>query len=211
MAEARNPHNEEASMRVFFDDCVERGVLLEFSPEEEAKLPQMFSAWNIQKGDRLFEPGCGSGRLTRLLPERVGPEGEVLAMDLSPRMITEAQKRGMPENVEAVVGSIYHIPREDDWFDKILCFCAFPHFTEPAAALAEMTRVLKPGGDFFVNHFVGSHVINDFHRKAGSAVEHHRLPIGHEWRDLLENCRLEMLEFIDRDDLFHLHAKLRKG
>jgi demethylmenaquinone methyltransferase/2-methoxy-6-polyprenyl-1,4-benzoquinol methylase len=198
---------EMSDIRDFFDSCAERGVLAEFTPEETVKLDALIEKWEIQKGDRVLEPGCGSGRLTARLAELIGDSGEVLAFDVSPRMIEKARARVLEPPVEWRVGSVYEIPRSDAWFDRVLCFCAFPHFTRPEEALREMSRVLKPGGHFWINHFVGSAIINDFHRKAGTAVENHVLPAFPDMARMLEKSGLKVAEFIDREDLYSLHAR----
>lgn len=160
----------------FFDDLATREILVEFDEEEKKKVAALLNRWDIQPGDRILEPGCGAGRLTALLADRVGPEGAVLAMDVSPGMIQKAQARNLPAQVELLCGSVYKTPRPDNSFDKILCFCVFPHLTRHTEALAEFARLLRPGGQIWINHLVSRTAINDHHRKVETVVSDHRLP-----------------------------------
>lgn len=88
--------------------------------------------------------GCGTGRATELLAPFVG---RVVAVDHSGAMLDEARRRveGSP-NVELRQGEIENLPLEDGELDAALLVLVLHHLADPAEALAEVGRVLAPGG-----------------------------------------------------------------
>jgi SAM-dependent methyltransferase len=84
----------------------------------------------------------------------------------------------------------------------------FPHFNDPARALARMAELLKPGGVVIVSHFIGRHEVNDVHRKAGTAVEQDMLPDAPAMRSLFHEAGFEVTLLEDLPDLYLLRAGL---
>ncbi|MBN1515679.1 class I SAM-dependent methyltransferase [Candidatus Sumerlaeota bacterium] len=203
-----NSANTDQQIAIFFDQCAEQRLMTEFPPEERVKLEQFFSLWEIQPGHRVLEPGCGSGRLTAELAQAVGAQGEVYACDLSPGMLRIAQERQLPDCVHWAQTSALNIRRPDDWFDRVLCFCVFPHFMEPERVLQEFARVLKPDGRLWVNHFEGRESLNSFHRNAAPEVARHALPDADGMRELMEKAGFRVEQLIDCDDRYILGAVL---
>ncbi len=103
-------------------------------------------------GSRLIDVGCGTGDATASLAVRVSPSGFAVGVDSSEVMVTEARKRsaasGLP--LEFKVASAHELPFPDDYFDACTAERLFVHLTEPGRVLAEMVRVLKPGGRLVV-------------------------------------------------------------
>jgi ubiquinone/menaquinone biosynthesis C-methylase UbiE len=102
----------------------------------------------LRPGMRLLDVGCGPGSITRGLAERVAP-GEVIGLDLSRETLAaareEAAARGL-QNLRYEEGSVYALPFADASFDIVYAHQVLQHLREPAAALREMLRVLRPGG-----------------------------------------------------------------
>ncbi len=98
---------------------------------------------------RVLDAGCGPGTETLLLT-RLVPDGEVVGIDLAAGMVKtafeSAQRRGVG-NVAFYQADIAKLPREFEAdFDAVFSFGSFHHYPEPAAAVSEMHRVLRPGG-----------------------------------------------------------------
>ncbi len=103
----------------------------------------------IRPGERVLELGPGPGAFTVDAARRVGPQGRLIAVDIQPEMIalTEARVReaGL-DNVETHVASAYGLPLEDDSVDRAFLVTVLPEILDQGRALAELRRVLKPGG-----------------------------------------------------------------
>jgi SAM-dependent methyltransferase len=92
-------------------------------------------------GDRVLDVGCGPGNFSRAFA-RVG--GRVVGLDASATMLAEAVRAG--GGVEYVRGDAADLPFRDASFDAVCCFAALYFIEQPLRAIAEMARVLAPGG-----------------------------------------------------------------
>src|SRR5262245_38505302 len=101
----------------------------------------------IQRGMRVVDLGCGTGMVTQLLAELVGPAGEVVGVDYSAAQVEEARAL-LPaslKNVRFIEASATDtgLPRES--FDLVYCRFLLIHLKDPKSALSEMYDLLKPG------------------------------------------------------------------
>lgn len=106
----------------------------------------------LEPGDRVLDVACGTGVIARLAAERVGPEGSVTAVDVSADMIEVAKtppSTGAP--IEWLVGDATALQLPDDAYDVVLCQMGLMFMEDRQAAVAEMRRVLTPGGRLVVN------------------------------------------------------------
>ncbi|MBN2393372.1 MAG: methyltransferase domain-containing protein [Anaerolineae bacterium] len=96
------------------------------------------------EGSRLLEIGFGSGRLHVELAERYSMAG----LDRAPGMVRLTERRLAARGLtsELQVGDATALPWAEATFDAVLSTFAFSAFPDPDAALAEMVRVVKPGG-----------------------------------------------------------------
>jgi len=198
-------YREKAS---YFDDQVGSPWASDpYCPSEMAKLDRLFKQTGALKGLWLFEPGCGTGRLTEILAEKVGDSGRVVALDISARMVELARRRmSGKKNVEVHQQTIEDFPLKEGSFDLVLCHQVFPHLEDKAKALAKMGRALKPGGQLIIFHFIGFKEINNRHRKAGTAVENDLMPGAEEMGKLLSDAGLEIRLWQDDDQGYFLHV-----
>ena len=100
-------------------------------------------------GDTILELAAGFGDTSHAAAEIVGGEGRVLCTDFSPAMVDAARRRGDElgfVNVEYRVLDAERIELGDDSVDGVLCRCGYMLLPDPARALAETRRVLRPGG-----------------------------------------------------------------
>ena len=95
----------------------------------------------VQPGDRVLDACCGTGDLA-LAAEREG--GVVTGVDFSPRMLERARKKS--ETVTWVEGDLLALPFGDDSFDAATVGFGVRNVSDLDAALAELRRVLRPGG-----------------------------------------------------------------
>jgi SAM-dependent methyltransferase len=119
---------------------------------EESFMPALFAgsaevladAAGIGRGERVLDIGCGTGVVARAAARRVGAKGRVVGLDLNPRMLAVA-RRVAPE-IEWREGAAGEVPFEAGAFDVVTSQCALMFFPDQPRALAEMWRVLAPGG-----------------------------------------------------------------
>ncbi|MEM8753407.1 MAG: class I SAM-dependent methyltransferase [Pseudomonadota bacterium] len=109
-----------------------------------AKRPALAAAGPL----RALDCGAGDGALSLALA-RVAPRGvSADAVDLSPRMLAEARRRFAEAGLDAAtqVADVRDLPYLDGSFDVVMAAHLLEHLADPTAALAEMARVLRPGG-----------------------------------------------------------------
>jgi CAAX protease family protein len=103
----------------------------------------------IRPGERVLELGPGPGAFTVGAAQRAGPDGRLIAVDIQPQMIAQAEQRvreaGLT-NVETHVASAHHLPLDDGSVDRAFLITVLPEIPDPARALAELHRVLRPDG-----------------------------------------------------------------
>jgi demethylmenaquinone methyltransferase/2-methoxy-6-polyprenyl-1,4-benzoquinol methylase len=99
---------------------------------------------SLAAGERALDVGAGTGDLALALA-RAGPSGRVVAVDLAPAMLARARKRAdVP--IQLLVGSAEALPFPDAVFACAVAGFAVRNFGDLARGLAEMRRVLRPGG-----------------------------------------------------------------
>jgi len=109
-------------------------------------------------GKRLLELAAGPGDTGFMAARRLGDGGRLLSTDLAQGMVEAARKRGAElgiENVDYRVLDAQAMDLDDASFDGILCRWAFMLMPDPAAALRECLRVLKPSGRLAFAVFTG--------------------------------------------------------
>jgi ubiquinone/menaquinone biosynthesis C-methylase UbiE len=90
----------------------------------------------------VLEVGCGWGELAEWIARETG--AEVTAIDLSPRMVELASERG----IDASVADVQRLPFADATFDLVVAAWMLYHVPDLERGLAEIARVLRPGGTF---------------------------------------------------------------
>jgi SAM-dependent methyltransferase len=100
---------------------------------------------SISPGDRVLDVACGPGNFTRDFA-RAAEEGLVVGIDASETMLGVAVRDTESDNVVYVHGDACDLPFRDGSFDAVCCFAALYLIEEPMLALAEIARVLAPGG-----------------------------------------------------------------
>lgn len=108
--------------------------------------PELVETAGVRKGERALDVACGTGAVTRLLADRVGPAGNVVGLDINPGMLAVARLSAPSPNIEWLEGSAVRMPLADASFDAVVCQQGLQFFPDRPAALSEMRRVLKRGG-----------------------------------------------------------------
>ncbi len=164
-----------------------------YGPQELQKLQHLFGCIGSLAGKQVLEPGCGTGRLTRILAEQVGPKGRVLACDISPIMLSMAsdQVQDFPQ-ARVVSSQVEDLQVEPNTFDVVMCHQVFPHLENQQACLDRFAELLKPQGQLVIHHLINWDQINDVHRKAGTAVERDIMPSDMTLKSMLAQAGFEV-------------------
>lgn len=107
---------------------------------------------HLKDGERVLDVACGTGVVTRMAAERVGPKGKVTGLDLNPGMLEVAclaTSGGL--SIEWIEADAASMPLEDGAFDIAFCQMGLQFVPNKLAALREMHRVLAPGGRVLVS------------------------------------------------------------
>ncbi len=120
--------------------------------------PKLVAMGGTMQGGRALELGCGRGVGAEIILERFGAE-HVDAFDLDPDMVARARERlaRFGDRVRLWVGDAEHIDAPDGAYDAVFDFGIIHHIPRWRGALAEIQRVLRPGGTFYAEE-----VLRDF-------------------------------------------------
>jgi SAM-dependent methyltransferase len=121
--------------------------------ESFAGVGNPLSLGEVRPGATALDLGSGAGLDSILAARRVGPRGQVIGIDMTPEMVEKARRNAQAvglSNVEFLNAPAEAIPLGDDTADVALCNGLFNLCPDKPRALAEVYRVLKPGGRFLI-------------------------------------------------------------
>jgi ubiquinone/menaquinone biosynthesis C-methylase UbiE len=138
----------------FTDDAVPRAY-------EEVLVPRLFEPWalllldecNLRPNAAVLDVATGPGTVARIAAKRIGPGGRVVATDISRPMLDVANSK--PSSPDSAPFTFIESPAaplgvESAAFDVVVCQQGLQFFPDRLAALSEMRRALKPGGQLAI-------------------------------------------------------------
>ena len=144
MTETNSVAEDWTAVATAWEDAAENTESKVVAPTEA-----LIDAVAVRPGERVLELAAGPGALGARWSEAVGPSGTVLLSDIAPGMVEAARRRTASlANVDVAVIDASDIDRPDNSFDVVVCRMGLMFTPEPAAAFAEIARVLAPGGRF---------------------------------------------------------------
>ena len=119
------------------------------NPYRRRQVGPLLARIGIRPGERVLELGPGPGAFTIPAAQQTEPGGSLVAVDIQPAMIAAVERRvrqaGLT-NVETRVASAHELPLDDDSTDRAFLVTVLGEIPDRQRALAELHRVLKPGG-----------------------------------------------------------------
>jgi ubiquinone/menaquinone biosynthesis C-methylase UbiE len=125
-----------------------------FYENEDDVREQMIDLLHLKPTARVLEIGSGTGRDSFRIARKLGEQGQFFVQDLSEQMVlktrerlkVETKKLGLSAEINYFVSTARFLPFPDAFFDAVFHFGGFNNFSEPKKTLAEMTRIVKQGG-----------------------------------------------------------------
>ncbi len=140
----------------WFEKMVMNSPIRPIYQRKEARL--MLELGGDIKGSKVLEIGCGRGVGIEIIFDLFNPL-YVEAFDFDPNQIRLAEQRlsgRYQSRIKLYEGSATKIPSKDNQFDAVFDFGALHHIRDNSIALNEISRVLKPGGQFFFQEILSS-------------------------------------------------------
>jgi len=109
----------------------------------------------VRPGFKVLDIAGGTGDLSKEFAKQAGPTGEVWLTDINESMLRVGRDRLLNKGIitPTMLCDAEHIPFPDNYFDRVTVAFGLRNMTHKDAALAEMRRVLKPGGKLLVLEF----------------------------------------------------------
>jgi SAM-dependent methyltransferase len=109
----------------------------------------------LRPGAVAVDVGCGTGRALAPLRAAVGPDGTVLAVDLTPEMLQAARPAAATAAAALLIGDARALPLADRAVDAVFAAGLVNHLPDTIVGLRELARVTRPGGLLIVFHPTG--------------------------------------------------------
>lgn len=189
------------AQRQFFDARANDWEAQCYPPKIRAQLKAFVPAWQVAANTKVLDLGCGPGIL---LPYLAAYGAHVVAVDVSKNMLLNAADKGLaPELVQA---DAHYLPFASATFHQVVCFAAFPHFSDPSQATRECARVLRPGGSLVIAHLLSRQELAQHHAHH-QAVAADVLPEADAMETLLAAAGLRLLELVDQPGRYLARAR----
>ncbi|MYT34320.1 MULTISPECIES: methyltransferase domain-containing protein [unclassified Streptomyces] len=161
----------------------------------------------LREGQRVLDAGCGTGRALPALRAAVGARGTVLGADLTPEMLAAAVRAGRDACAALLHADVTRLPLSSAALDAVFGAGLISHLPDSGAGLAELARVVRPGGRLALFHPVGRAALA---ARKGHPLTPDDLRAEPNLRPLLAGSGWDLIRYVD-EDARYLAMAVRQG
>ena len=169
---------------------------------DEGKIRSILNMVELGEGSKVLDVGTGTGVMIPFLHFYTGNTGVIIAVDISEKMLEVARNKFCFENVEFISDDVLEMELPVDYFDCIMCYSMFPHFSDKKVAIEKLAKYLKKDGKFVICHSQSREAINNLHKEASETVKNDRLPTVEQIIEYYNNAEMETISVVDNEDMF---------
>ena len=150
------------NIKEFFDN-----IAVNYTHDDSKLIDELLDSLFLTNCSRILDLGCGKGIISEKLEQR--NHGEVVALDISSEMLKYAKEKIKDPHVKFVNADFYEY-HDDEKFDAIVCFDAFPHFMDVPNFVKKADELLKEDGLLAIIHDIGRITLNEHHKRSAGRV-----------------------------------------
>ncbi|MCX5107367.1 methyltransferase domain-containing protein [Streptomyces sp. NBC_00378] len=168
-------------------------------PDDGPAYDAASDALSLHPGDAVLDAGCGTGRALPALRAAVGPQGTVVGVDLTVAMLEAAVRTGRHREGMLLLADVARLPLRSRTLDAVFAAGLISHLSHPGPDLAELARVVRPGGRLALFHPIGRAALAARH---GRRIRDDDLRAEPNLRPLLTRSGWRLDQYTDEDDRF---------
>ncbi|MET7983671.1 MULTISPECIES: class I SAM-dependent methyltransferase [unclassified Streptomyces] len=168
-------------------------------PDDGPAYAAAVALMRLRTGDRVLDAGCGTGRALPPLRAAVGGNGVVVGADLTPAMLEATVRAGRDREGRLLLADVTALPLRTGSLDAVFAAGLVAHLPNPAENLAELARVVRPGGTLALFHPIGRAALA---ARQGRQITPDDLRAEHNLRPLLAGSEWDMTSYVDEDARF---------
>lgn len=168
-------------------------------PDDGPAYASAVGTLGLGPGDAVLDAGCGTGRALPALRAAVGPRGTVLGVDLTAAMLEAAVRAARNGSGTLLLADVARLPLRSRSLDAVFGAGLISHLSHPGPDLAELARVVRPGGLLALFHPIGRAALAARH---GRRITDDDLRAEHNLRPLLARSGWRLDTYTDEDDRF---------
>ena len=161
----------------------------------------------LEKGGvrgKVLDVACGTGVMIPFYFE--AGIGQVVGVDLSPKMIEEAEKKFAGEKRAKFLVADASLADFENQFDSVVVFNAWPHFSRPLEAISAFARDLRQGGSLAIAHDRGRESMNRIHAGGGARLVSAPLPPAEDLAEAMSGW-LQVTFVADEEGFYEVSGK----